>query len=89
MSRKDNVTAYRSRQKQTGLCQVYICHSVNFHGHLRPCYDSGTACEGELTDRQVSTLRSLINRYVGKCLVKKTETTTSSSWRSTKTKRLK
>jgi hypothetical protein len=53
--------------KTTGLASVYIKHSVGFFGHLRPCYDSAADARGNLTEREVSMLRSMIARYIRKC----------------------
>jgi hypothetical protein len=54
-------------KKRTGLCQVYICHSEGFSGHLRPAYDSAPRAKAEMTDKQVQTMANIIQKYMMKC----------------------
>ena len=53
--------------KRPGTANVFIRHEPGFLGFLRPCYDSAADCQGLMTSQQVSTLRSMIARYVSKC----------------------
>jgi hypothetical protein len=52
---------------RTGLCQVYICHSEGFSGHLRPAHDTAPIAKQEMTDSEVRTLTGMIHRYMCKC----------------------
>lgn len=52
---------------KTGRVNVYVMHSTGFFGKLRPCYDSAADAIGELTDNEVSTLRSMIAKYIERC----------------------
>jgi len=53
--------------RKTGLASVYIRHEVNFHGSLRPSYDSAPMAKGELTYLQLRTLNRRIVKYVHDC----------------------
>lgn len=64
---KENRAAYRQRKNQTGLCCVYIRHETGFDGLLRPAYDSAPTAKMPLTASEVSTLSSMIARYMVKC----------------------
>lgn len=55
------------KNKVTGRVNVYVCHSPNFFGKIRPAHDSSADAVGELTDGEVSTLRSMIARYIEQC----------------------
>jgi len=57
--------------RKTGLASVYIRHSRGFHGSLRPAYDSAADSKAEMTEAEVSTLRSMINRYMAKCALRR------------------
>lgn len=53
------------RQQQTGRLNLYICYSPNFFDTT--CYDSTADVIGELTEKEVSNLRTMISRYVERC----------------------
>lgn len=56
-----------AKKSATGLAQVYIRWGENFHGRLRPAYDSAPNAQAELTARQLRTLEGIISRYMEKC----------------------
>lgn len=52
---------------KTGRVNVYVIYSEDFFDRLRPSYDSAADAIGELTGPEVSTLRTMIARYIRKC----------------------
>ena len=55
------------KQQKTGRVNVYVIYSEGFFDRLRPSYDSAANAIGELTLKEVNTLQSLIDRYIGRC----------------------
>ena len=51
----------------TGRVNIFIMHSPNFFGPLHPCHDSAPDAIGELTEKEVSTLRGMVARYITLC----------------------
>jgi hypothetical protein len=60
------------KTRPKGTVWIYSRWAENYNDRLRPAYDSAEDAKGVLTDYQVSTLRSMINRYVRKCHQKNT-----------------
>jgi hypothetical protein len=55
------------KRKVTGRMNLYIRYEPNFFDKLRPAHDTAADAVGEMTEKEVSTLKSMIARYIERC----------------------
>ena len=54
-------------KEKAGMACIYVHHYPGFFQRLRPAYDSAPTCLAHMTEREVSTMKSMIARYAAKC----------------------